>query len=281
MTTFQAIVYGIVHGFTELLPLGAGAHRWALSEVLLWPAPDAAVLAGLLGGSALAVFFYFIHDWASILSSFFQIIFFRRKPMTLDERMPFFLLIASAPSVGLWYYLKYGSELAVLDLSPSIIAGSIGGFALLLLLGESLTRRTKNLFDWNWVDALIVGLFQAAALAPGVGMALGRSTAAVSAGLLRNYSREAAAKFSLLAALPLLTAETVVTWMEREPLAGSASFQTSWLTFGTTLAVSTVVGLLAIGGLMRGIQRKGFRGYAIYRGVAAAGMVAYFWFRAS
>jgi undecaprenyl-diphosphatase len=271
MTTFQAIIYGIVHGFAELLPIGAEAHRWALAHALDWPLPDAGLAAALGLGSALAVFLYFIHDWASIVSSLLQVIIYRRKPMTLDERMPFFLLITSAPSVALWYYLRT-NPLEVPEATPMIFAGALAGLSLLLLGGESFSRKNKNMFDWNWLDSLMVGIGQAVALLPLVGPALGRSAGAVSGALFRNYSREAAAKFTFLAALPLLVAQFVTD------LRATVPDETSWLTIGAGFVVSLAAGLLAIGGMMRNVQRKGYRGYAFYRIAIAAVLAGYFWF---
>lgn len=275
MTTFQAIVYGVLHGFTELLPLGAGAHRAALAAALDWPAPDAALLAALFLGSSLAIFLYFIHDWASILSSLLQVVIFRRKPMTLDERMPFFLIVSSAPSAALAYYLRT-AELALPEETIWITAGSLAGGALLLLAGETLSRKHKKMFDWNWLDALLVGMAQALALAPLAGPGIGRAAGAAAAGLLRNYSRESSAKFMFLAALPLLVAQAVSAWAERSPAATAASMETSWLSFAVAMAVSMAAGLLAIGSLMRHVQRGGFRGHALYRLAIGAALAVYF-----
>src|SRR4051812_31888911 len=122
MTTFQAIVYGILHGFTEFLPISASAHRILLAYVMGWTEPSGAFLGALSVGSALALLAYFIHDWLSMLSSFLQIIIYWKKPMTLDERMPLFITLSTLPIVGVWY--QFQDELGNrLDSSPLMIAG--------------------------------------------------------------------------------------------------------------------------------------------------------------
>src|SRR5580704_14566314 len=105
MTTFQATVYAIFHGFTQILPVSENAHRILLAYLLDWPEPAGAFKGALSLGSLLAILIYFIHDWASMISCSLQCILFRKKPMTIDERMPIFILIAALPSVGAWFYV--------------------------------------------------------------------------------------------------------------------------------------------------------------------------------
>src|SRR4051794_37293269 len=104
MTTFQAIVYGIIHGFTEFLPISARAHQILIPYILSWPEPTGVFGGALALGAFLAVLIYFRHDWASIISSFIQVIIFRKRPMTLDERLPLFIFVSSIPTGAAWYY---------------------------------------------------------------------------------------------------------------------------------------------------------------------------------
>ena len=128
MTTFQAIVYGILHGFTEFLPISAAAHRILLAYITGWTEPSGAFLGALSVGSTLALLAYFIHDWLSMVSCFLQVVIYRKKPMTLDERMPLFIVLASIPILGGWYY--FHEELASrLDTSPLIVAVTLAGFS--------------------------------------------------------------------------------------------------------------------------------------------------------
>ncbi|NBU20836.1 undecaprenyl-diphosphate phosphatase [bacterium] len=85
MTTFQAVIYAIIHGVTEFLPLSAQAHDMILSYLIEWPRPELALQTAFSLGSFFALFLYFRHDWASMISCLLQVIIFRRKPMTADE----------------------------------------------------------------------------------------------------------------------------------------------------------------------------------------------------
>src|SRR4051812_25205427 len=165
MTTFQAILYAALHGFTEILPIGAAAHRMLLSYLTGWSEPSGPLLGAFSLGSALAILVYFIHDWASMLSCFLQVLIYRKKPMTLDERMPLFIGLATLPVAGIWYY--FHEEITTrLDFSPLVIAMTLAGFGALLWFSDSMSRRNKNMYDWNVIDSLVVGVSQVAALIP-------------------------------------------------------------------------------------------------------------------
>src|SRR4051812_7555339 len=104
MTTFQAILYAIIHGFSDFLPVSATAHHKLVAYLVGWPEPAGPMIGALSLGSLLALLVYFRHDWASMISCFLQVILFRKKPMTLDERLPLFLTLSTLPAVAGWYY---------------------------------------------------------------------------------------------------------------------------------------------------------------------------------
>lgn len=274
MTTFQAIVYGILHGFTEFLPVSAAAHRILLAYITGWQEPTGAFLGALSLGSTLALLTYFIHDWSAMISCFIQVIIFRKKPMTLDERLPLFLMLATLPIGVVWYY-SHDELLSHLDSSPVMVAASLAGFGLLLGFAEHMSRKNKNMYDWNWLDALIVGVLEVAALIPGCG----RSGSTMAAGLFRNYSREAAAKFGFYAAVPVLAASTLVHLRGLSIHSPAPMADVSWLSFYVALVVAFLSSLLGIGAFMKHIQRKGMGQYVTWRIVVAVGVGGLYWFR--
>jgi undecaprenyl-diphosphatase len=277
MTTFQAIIYAIIHGFSTFLPIGAEAHHSALAYFFGWQLPTGPFLGALSLGALLALLVYFRHDWASMISSILQVILFRKKPMTLDERMPFFIVIASIPGAAAWYYTsRYPSPI---ELTPLLLAGGLALFSVPLGFSDFMSRRNKNMYDWNWLDSLWVGICEALVFIPGVGRGCGRATGALTGGLLRNYSREAAAKFMLFAGLPAIVAATIGGLHGMHLHDAMPMPQVSWFTFCVTVLVSLFASLLAIGGLMKHVQRKGFSGYVIYRLLLAVAIVVVYWTR--
>ena len=273
MTTFQAIVYAIVRGFTEFLPVGPGAHETIVPYLLDWPAPSGPVAGALALGCFLSVLIYFRHDWASIVSSFLQVIIFRKRPMTLDERLPLFLAISSLPAGLAWWYLK-DHVIAGAGANPLIIAATLALFGIPLWFADYFSRKNKGMFDWNWFDALVLGIGQALMVFPGCG----RTTGAMAAGLFRNYNREAAGKYCLFGAAPILAASAFKNLHLSSPEVVAQAGTTS-LTLVIAGGVAMLAGLLAIGGFMKHIQRGGFRQYVVYRFLLAAGVVVVFWLR--
>jgi undecaprenyl-diphosphatase len=273
MSTFQAIVYGIIHGFTEFVPVSSNAHDLLVPYLFNWPGPSGALSGALSLGALLALLVYFRHDWASIFSCFLQVIIFRKKPMTLDERLPLFLLITSLPSGLIWYY--FHEQLLNAEWSPWVVAALLGAFAIPLVTSENFSRKNKGMFDWTWLDALILGVAQMASFVPGCG----RMTALLPAALLRNFNREAAAKYAMFASMPYLAGSSLY-WLRGVSLhAPRPMADVSWLSFGMALIVSLFAALLSIGGFMKHIQTRGFGTYAAYRIVIAAIVAGAFWFR--
>src|SRR3712207_5657449 len=97
MTTFQAAIYALVFGMTQFLPVSTQAHQVFIPVVLGWQQPEGVFDGALSLGALIALLIYFRHDWASMISCFLQVILFRKRPMTLDERLPLFLGVTALP----------------------------------------------------------------------------------------------------------------------------------------------------------------------------------------
>ena len=91
---------------------------------------------------------------------------------------------------------------------------------------------------------------------------------------------EAAAKFVLFAAAPILGAAAFQNLRGVDFSSSAPMEELSWLTFGITWVVTLLSSLLAIGGFMKSVQRKGFGQYALYRCALAAAILIVFWMRA-
>jgi undecaprenyl-diphosphatase len=276
MTTFQAIIYALVHGFGVFLPISASAHALLIPYLFNCPEATGALAAALYLGLSLSVFFYFIHDWASIISGFLQVLVFRRKPMTLDERLPIFLFCTGIPlGIAEWHLRPI---LERIDWNPLLVAGILAVGALPLIIADSRSRKTKGMFDWNWLDALLVGIAGIFMFIPGGGMPEGF----IPGALIRNFTRESAAKYSFYAMFPVLVLSTYYHFREitfHGALHGGPAPDLSWLTFVTATVVTFLSGLLAIGYVMKQVQRNGFGKYMVYRLLLAAAVGATYWMR--
>ncbi|HLE00492.1 MAG TPA: undecaprenyl-diphosphate phosphatase [Bdellovibrionota bacterium] len=263
MSTFQTIVYSVIHGFTEFLPISSSAHHALVPYIIGWDAPEGAFAGALTLGAFLALLVYFRHDWAAMTSSFLQVIIFRKRPMMIDERMPIFIILTSLPVAVAWYYLRL--PISEMNWNPFLISASLAVFSLPLWFVDSFSRKNKAMADWNSLDALLVGVTQIALLIPGCGLQVGTLIGALG----RNYNREAAAKFAFFAALPVLAGSAAVHLRGLDLHASQPMANLSWLSFTMAVIVTFFSGLLAIGGFMRNVQSKGFAQYLLYRFVFA------------
>jgi undecaprenyl-diphosphatase len=140
-----------------------------------------------------------------------------------------------------------------------------------LLVGQRLERDRTPLAEMSLGAALVVGVFQAFALAPGIS----RSGSTIAGGLLTGLKRDAAATFSFLIAVPALLGANVLiaaeAWLEA---AGRPSSDVVFA-WGIGALVSFVVGLLALKGLLRVVSRGKLHWFAVY--CAAAGLATIAW----
>jgi undecaprenyl-diphosphatase len=273
MTTFQALIYAIVHGMSEFFPISAKAHQVLLPYLVGWQPPTGALLGALTFGSFMALLVFFRHDWASMISCFLQVIIFRKRPMTLDERMPLFLAITLLPVVFASYY--FHEKALDLETNPLLVAGVLAASSLPLWFADSVNRKTKGMFDWNWLNAAVVGIVQASALVPGWDCI----SAILLGAFLLNFKREPAAKYAYFALTPLLFARSVSFFREIDFHASAPMPDLSWLSFGVALVVTFFVGLLTIGGFMKHLQQKGVGRFIAYRWAVGLAVFVVYWFR--
>lgn len=273
MTTFQAIILGIIGGFSGFLPVSANVHHRLAAFFLGWPELSGPALGAVSLGTLISVLIYFRHDWASIISSLLQVILFRKKPMTLDERMSFFLVLTTVPTLGVKIYLADQIP-AILRENMLLSAAILAAFALPFIFLDSWGRKNKGMFDWNWLDSFLVGLGAATAIIPGFGAIDGVLIVA----LARNFNRESAVKFSFYVITPLLALNTYSLLNNLSFKAGPPMPDFSWLSFFIMVLVSGLCGLLAIGGVIKNMERGTFKQYGVYRIVLALVILGFaFW----
>lgn len=273
MTTFQAFIYAVIQGATQFAPVSAKAHQILLPYVVGWQPPTGALLGALNLGAFLACLIYFRHDWASMISSLIQVIAFRRRPMTMDERMPLFITISSVPTLLALSY--FGESLTDTISAPLGVTAIFAAVALPLWICDSWSKKCKGMADWNWLDALWIGLSQTLAILPGYDF----FTGALFCGFFLNYRREAAAKYAFFTSVPVLLTQSITLLKDVNFHAQAPMPEMTWLTFSVALVVTLLMGVLVIGGFMKNIAQKNIGQYVAYRWVMAALVCVVFWIR--
>ena len=254
MSILQALVLGIVQGITEFLPVSSSGHLVLLQRIFGIQEPALVFETAVHGGTLLAVFIVLRRDILEILRRIIQ-------PLT------FFLIIATIPTVI--------AVLAFRGLIEDLFqTGTFLGFAFLLtscllFLSERLHKAPKITANQDiirnkltWRDALVIGLFQAIALIPGVS----RSGATISGALFRKIERNYAARFSFLLSIPAILGALVLQMGEFINSVRSAEGSIGALPLITGTVSACIVAFFSMHLLFRIIRKHSLRGFALYTG---------------
>jgi undecaprenyl-diphosphatase len=220
ITTFQAIVLGILQGISELFPISSLGHSVILPRLLGWPIhqQDNFFLTFLIGthfATALVLFFFFWKDWVKIIAGVVCSLKNREiGPNDADAKLGWLLIVATIPAGILG--LLFEDQLRATFVTPQSAAFFLflNGF---LLLGAEYLRRKKagqpkekdsdaRIANLTFKQATIVGSLQAMALIPG----FSRTGASIAGGLLVGLSHEDAARYSFLLATPIIGAAALL-----------------------------------------------------------------------
>ena len=266
MSWFESFILGLVQGLTEFLPISSSAHLRLTAAFAGWEDPGAAFTAITQIGTETAVLIYFRKDIARIISAWFRSLTDKAMRSDHDAQMGWLVIVGSIPIGVLGVTLKDQIEGPFRDLrliaTTLIVMGVVLGVADRLAARDEIggrhraIRERKTLKDLSVKDGLIFGFCQAMALIPGVS----RSGATISGGLLMGYTREAAARYSFLLAIPAVLASGVFELKD----AGEGG-HVSWgpTIFATIIAFG--VGYAVIAWFMKFITTKSFMPFVIYR----------------
>lgn len=252
----EAAILGVVQGLTEFLPVSSSAHLRILGPLL--PSgtdPGAAFTAITQLGTEAAVLVYFRHDIARILVRWWGSLTqpaLRRDP---DARMGWLILIGTLPIAVLGLLFKDAIETSLRHLA--ITATMLIVFALLLGWADRRAPQRRTLRELGWGHGLVFGFAQALALIPGVS----RSGGTITAGLLMGYTREAAARYSFLLALPAVAAsgfyQLYRSWGVSGPIAPGPTALATLIAF--------VVGYAVIVWFLKLVSTRGYMPFVLYR----------------
>ncbi|MBL1100656.1 undecaprenyl-diphosphate phosphatase [Streptomyces coffeae] len=265
MSWFESFILGLVQGLTEFLPISSSAHLRLTAAFAGWNDPGPAFTAITQIGTELAVLIYFRKDIARIVSAWFRSLYSKEWRSDHDAQMGWLVIVGSIPIGVLGITLQDQIEGPFRDLrliaTTLVVMGVVLGFADRQAARDEtggkhrVAKQRKTLQELKVKDGLIFGVCQAMALVPGVS----RSGATISGGLLMGYTREAAARYSFLLAVPAVLASGLFE------LKDASEGHTSWgpTIFATVIAF--VVGYAVIAWFMKFISSKSFMPFVIYR----------------
>ncbi|MEV1046331.1 undecaprenyl-diphosphate phosphatase [Streptomyces sp. NPDC049916] len=265
MSWFESFVLGLVQGLTEFLPISSSAHLRLTAAFAGWHDPGAAFTAISQIGTEAAVLIYFRKDIARILSAWFRSLTDKAMRADHDAQVGWLVIVGSIPIGVLGITLKDQIEGPFRDLrliaTTLIVMGIVLGVADRLAARDEsggkhrVVKERKTLKDLGVRDGLIYGFCQAMALVPGVS----RSGATISGGLLMGYTREAAARYSFLLAIPAVLASGAYE------LKDVGQGHVSWGPTIFATLVAFAVGYVVIAWFMKFITTKSFMPFVVYR----------------
>jgi undecaprenyl-diphosphatase len=266
LTNLQALVLGLVQGLTELLPISSSGHLILVPWLGDWTylkendrfnqTFDVALHLGTL----VAVGAYFWNDVVRLVGALIGTLR-RRQVETSDERLAWFVVVATVPA-GIAGFL-----------GEDWIADHLGEpwqIAILLAAGAGLlwwadrSPQGRTMHDLGFRGALVTGLAQALALAPGVS----RSGITITAGRFLKLDRDSAARFSFLLVLPTTLGAVMLKGVGDVLLGDLPSGWQGPFVVGTLASLAG--GLLAIDWLLGYVRRHTYDVFVVYRLIAAA-----------
>ncbi|HSR53355.1 MAG TPA: undecaprenyl-diphosphate phosphatase [Acidobacteriota bacterium] len=198
----QALLLGILQGLTEFLPISSSGHLLLLPWLMDWRPLGLAFDVMLHVGTLVAVLIYFRRDWMVLLARLVG-----RDSSdsgSLEPGGASFtptwpqIIVASLPAVVAGLLFKDFIEAAVRG--PGVVIFNLAAFGLLLGLADRRGAQSRDGESVTLRDALLIGLAQSLALAPGVS----RSGITIAAALFLGLRRWDAARFSFIIATPLI-----------------------------------------------------------------------------
>lgn len=259
MNWIEAVILGLVQGLTEFLPISSSAHLRVVGEFLPGAAdPGAGFTAITQIGTELAVLLYFWADITRIIAQWCRGFVGKVPQSDPDVRVGWLIIIGSIPIGVLGLFFEKSIDTSFRSLW--LVATMLIVFAVILAMADTWGKQLKPMRRLNWRDGILYGLAQALALIPGVS----RSGGTITMGLALGYTRQAAARYAFLLAVPAVFASGFYKLAKAitspDPTAAYGMGETAIAT-----VVAFVIGYGVIAWLMRFISHNSFKVFVWYR----------------
>ena len=277
MTTFiellKAVLFGIVEGITEWLPISSTGHMILLDEFIkLKVTPDFYEMFQVVIqlGAIAAVLVLFFHKLNP----------FSPKKDTAQKKdtwnLWFKVIVAVLPSAVLGLLFDDWVDEHLYNDIVVAIALVVYGVAFLFLEKGNKESPVENVYAIDYKTALFIGAFQCLALIPGTS----RSGSTILGAILLGVARPAGAEFSFFLAIPtMLGASALKVAKYGLDIVKGEALMPSGMELGVLAVgcvVSFIVSLLVIKGLMEYVRNHSFKAFGVYRIILGIAVLGYF-----
>ena len=244
MNYITAILAGALQGLTEFLPISSTGHLIIFEKIFNISQEQFGLTfdASLHLGTLLAVILFFYKDYL--------------KALTTQKSILLKLLLGTIPAVVAGVALEKAIETVFRQIE--VVAISLIIFSFVMILAERIGQKTKDGQKINLLDSLIIGIFQALALIPGIS----RSGSTISAGLFLGLSRYSAAKFAFLLSGPIIAGAGLKKFLE---ISFSQVSSQDFSFFVIGIFSSAVFGYLTIKYFLKYLGTNSLYPFIIYR----------------
>ncbi len=264
MNHLWSILYGIIQGVTEFLPVSSSGHLALLPYFAHFKDPGVFFDLAMHVGTALSVAIYFYKDVLKIIKNIFKIF----NPKTPDAYFARYFVIATIITGFSALLLKdfvenYARHHYVIAFNLSVF-----GF-LLYYIDKKYLSDNNEIFNKKegLIPAILIGVFQTLSIFPGVS----RSGITITAARYFKIDKESASRFSFLLSLPLIMAAALLKLLEVQN-----SSQTTDLIFCIEgVGVSFIVGILTIHFFLRLLKSIDFKYFMFYRLLLALAIIIF------
>lgn len=237
MNLIQAALLGFVQGLTEFLPVSSSAHLVLFQSFMPgFTQPGLLFDVVLHGGTLVAVIWYF-----------------RKHLLNLSPKMASLLILGTIPAGLAGVFLNdffEGLFTSTRTLGYELI---FTGFINLAIDRWQNNKQEKK--EPSFIDSLIIGIFQAIAIIPGIS----RSGATIFGALFRGVKKEDAAIFSFLLSIPAIGGAIVLEAVDVKSVS-----DINLMNYLVGFIISLIVGYLSIKVLLRFIVENKFKYFAYY-----------------
>ena len=242
MTILESIISGLVQGITEFLPISSSGHLVLLHNFFGITEPNMLFDVLLHFATMLAVLVYFREDITSLVT-------FK------NNKVIFYIVIGTIPAVLAGLFFE--DRIEEIFNSPQKVFYMLIVTSLVLSIGQLMLWLKKKTEELNWKNSLLIGVFQAMALIPGIS----RSGTTVTAGLIAGINKEAVFKFSFLLSIPIILAATLykIVLSDIGGLVG-----TDIVNYTAGMLSAFFIGLISLKILWQIIKRERLYIFAIY-----------------
>ncbi|MEP5154523.1 undecaprenyl-diphosphate phosphatase [Planktotalea sp.] len=254
MPLFYLLLVAAIQGITEFLPVSSSGHLILLPNLTGMEDQGQVIDVAAHVGTLFAVILYFWSDVRLGLLGTPNML--RGKLDDPGAKLAALLAVGTIPVILFGLVLKL-TGLDDMLRGIVVIGWTMLIFGLVLYWADQKGPTTKVASDWNWKDAIIMGLWQAVALIPGTS----RSGITITAARYLGYARKDGAKLAMLMSIPTIIASGTLLGLEVASEANAALARD-----GAIVAVfSFIAALLALSLMMRLLKSVSFTPYVIYR----------------